>query len=226
MLVIEDDRDIREAIDRLLSVTGHVVRLCAAALDGLRELASWRPDVVVLDLNLPDLDGATVLRRIRATSAVPVVVATARGAESEMISLLRAGADDYVVKPYSAEQLEARIAAVLRRGVTPPEASTLVQGGLELDPEARTASLDGAPLQLSRLEFDLLAYLMQRAGKVVTRRQLLDEVWCSESRSLETVDVHVTWLRRKLGERAAEPRYLHTVRGVGIRLSAPGEPAN
>ena len=222
VLVIEDDRDIREAIDRLLSTGGHVVRLCATALDGLRELAGRPPDVVVLDLNLPDLDGATVLRRIRAVSAVPVVVATARGAESEMIRLLRAGADDYVVKPYSAEQLEARIAAVLRRGAG-PVASTLAVGGLELDPQARTASLDGTPMQLSRLEFDLLAYLMQRAGKVVTRRQVLDSVWGTEGRSLETVDVHVTWLRRKLGERAAAPRYLHTVRGVGIRLSAPQE---
>ena len=220
VLVIEDDRDIREAVDRLLSTTGHDVRLCATALEGLRELASRRPDVVVLDLNLPDLDGASVLRRIRAASAVPVVVATARGAESEMIRLLRAGADDYVVKPYSAEQLEARIAAVLRRGGGPTGA-TLRLGGLELDPQARTASLDGTPMPLSRLEFDLLAYLMRHAGKVVTRRQVLDDVWGPEGRSPETVDVHVTWLRRKLGERAAAPRYLHTVRGVGIRLSAP-----
>jgi DNA-binding response OmpR family regulator len=220
VLVIEDDQDIREAIDRLLSMAGHRVKLCPTALDGLRELTSGSPDVVVLDLNLPDLDGAAVLRRIRASSAVPVVVATARGAESEMIRLLRAGADDYVVKPYSAEQLEARILAVLRRHAG-PVAMTLTVGGLELDPQARTASLDGAEMQLSRLEFDLLAYLMQRAGKVVTRRQVLDGVWGTEGRSLETVDVHVTWLRRKLGERAAEPRYLHTVRGVGIRLSPP-----
>ncbi|MEV4479549.1 response regulator transcription factor [Micromonospora coxensis] len=220
VLVIEDDQDIRESVDRSLSATDHVVRLCASALDGLRQLAGGWPDVVVLDLNLPDLDGAAVLRRIRSASAVPVVVATARTAESEMIRLLRAGADDYVVKPYSAEQLEARIAAVLRRGGQ-PVATVLTHGGLRLDTEARTASLDGTRLQLSRLEFDLLAYLVQRAGKVVTRRQLLDDVWRSESRSLETVDVHVTWLRRKLGERASAPRYLHTVRGVGIRLSAP-----
>jgi DNA-binding response OmpR family regulator len=223
VLVIEDDRDVREAVGRLLAASGHDVRLCEAALDGLRELGSWRPEVVVLDLNLPDLDGATVLRHIRAASAVPVVVATARGAESEMIRLLRAGADDYVVKPYSAEQLEARIAAVLRRGAGPP-AATLTLGGLELDRRGRTVSLDGRELQLSRLEFDLLAYLMQRAGRVVTRRQVLDDVWGPEGRSPETVDVHVTWLRRKLGEKAAAPRYLHTVRGVGIRLSAPGEP--
>jgi DNA-binding response OmpR family regulator len=220
VLVIEDDADVRDAIGRLLTATGHVVRLCERALDGLRDVGQWEPDVVVLDLGLPDLDGATVLRRIRVGSQVPVVVATARETESEMIRLLRAGADDYVVKPYSAEQIEARIAAVLRRGGA-SASRILTVGGLRLDPDARVATLDGVPLQLSRLEFDLLAYLMQRPGKVVNRRQLLAEVWPTESRSVETVDVHVTWLRRKLGERAAEPRYLHTVRGVGIQLSAP-----
>jgi DNA-binding response OmpR family regulator len=225
VLVIEDDVDVRDAIGRLLTATGHEVRLCATALDGLREVAAHPPDIVVLDLGLPDLDGAAVLSRIRATSQVPIVVATAREAESEMIRLLRAGADDYVVKPYSAEQIEARIAAMLRRGRGGAPAGLTV-GGLTLDPMARTASLDGTPLQLSRLEFDLLAYLMERAGKVVTRRQLLTDVWPTESRSMETVDVHVTWLRRKLGERAAQPRYLHTVRGVGIRLSAPEQPLN
>ncbi|GIE30362.1 DNA-binding response regulator [Actinoplanes italicus] len=225
VLVIEDDVDVRDAIGRLLTATGHEVRLCATALDGLREVAARPPDIVVLDLGLPDLDGAAVLSRIRATSHVPIVVATAREAESEMIRLLRAGADDYVVKPYSAEQIEARIAAMLRRGRGGAPAGLTV-GGLTLDPMARTASLDGTPLQLSRLEFDLLAYLMERAGKVVTRRQLLTDVWPTESRSMETVDVHVTWLRRKLGERAAQPRYLHTVRGVGIRLSAPEQPLN
>jgi DNA-binding response OmpR family regulator len=225
VLVIEDDVDVRDAIGRLLTATGHDVRLCATALDGLREVAARPPDIVVLDLGLPDLDGAAVLSRIRATSQVPIVVATAREAESEMIRLLRAGADDYVVKPYSAEQIEARIAAMLRRGRGGAPAGLTV-GGLALDPLARTAALDGMPLQLSRLEFDLLAYLMERAGKVVTRRQLLTDVWPDESRSMETVDVHVTWLRRKLGERAAQPRYLHTVRGVGIRLSAPEQPLN
>jgi len=222
VLVIEDDTDVREAIGRLLTVAGHEVRLCATALDGLREVTARPPDVVVLDLGLPDLDGAAVLSRIRITSDVPILVATAREEESEMIRLLRAGADDYVVKPYSAEQLEARIAAVLRRAAG-SAATTLTLGGLELDPQARSAWLDGAALQLSRLEFDLLAYLMQRPGKVVARRQVLDDVWGAQARSLETVDVHVTWLRRKLGERAAAPRYLHTVRGVGIRLSAPGD---
>jgi DNA-binding response OmpR family regulator len=224
VLVIEDDPDVREAVGRLLAATGHVVRVCGTALDGLREVAVWSPDVVVLDLGLPDLDGAAVLRRIRASSQVPVLVATARVQESEMIRLLRAGADDYVVKPYSAEQVEARIAALLRRGGTPVQApAELTVGGLVVDPQGRTASLDGVPLSLSRREFDLLAYLARRAGTVVTRRQLLQDVWPADSRSAETVDVHVTWLRRKLGERAVDPRYLHTVRGVGVRLSAPEE---
>jgi DNA-binding response OmpR family regulator len=220
VLVIEDDADVREALGRLLTATGHLVRLCERALDGLRDAGGWGPDVIVLDLGLPDLDGTAVLRNIRLVSAVPIVVATAREGEAEMIRLLRAGADDYVVKPYSAEQIEARIAAVLRRGTAPPS-RVLTVGGLTLDPDARSATLDGVPLPLSRLEFDLLAYLMQRPGKVVDRRQLLADVWPAESRSVETVDVHVTWLRRKLGERAANPRYLHTVRGVGIQLSAP-----
>jgi len=224
VLVIEDDRDVREAVGRLLAANGHEVRLCGAALDGLHEVGTWQPDVVVLDLGLPDLDGTAVLRRIRATSQVPILVATARDQESEMIRLLRAGADDYVVKPYSAEQIEARIAALLRRGAGPVTAE-LVVGGLVVDRRARTATLDGVPLSLSRREFDLLAYLARQAGTVVTRRQLLQDVWPSESHSAETVDVHITWLRRKLGERAAAPRYLHTVRGVGVRLSPPGDPA-
>src|SRR5690242_21137296 len=110
VLVIEDDADVREALGRLLDATGHLVKLCERALDGLRDAAQWNPDVVVLDLGLPDLDGTTVLRNIRLVSQVPIVVATAREGEAEMIRLLRAGADDYVVKPYSAEQIEARIA--------------------------------------------------------------------------------------------------------------------
>jgi len=223
VLVIEDDQDVREAVGRLLVASGHDVRLCGTALDGLHEVAAWQPHVVVLDLGLPDLDGTAVLRRIRATSQLPVLVATAREQESEMIRLLRAGADDYVVKPYSAEQIEARIAALLRRGAGPVSAEIVV-GGLVVNPMARTASLDGAALNLSRREFDLLAHLARHTGTVVTRRQLLKEVWPSESHSAETVDVHLTWLRRKLGERAAAPRYLHTVRGVGIRLSPPEEP--
>jgi DNA-binding response OmpR family regulator len=150
-----------------------------------------------------------------------VIIATARDDEAEIIRLLHAGADDYLVKPYSAAHLAARIAAVLRRSGGGTQPSTLRVGGLEIDPRRRQAQLDGQKLDLSRREFDLLAYLAARPGEVVTRRELLAEVWQLPYGDDQTIDVHLSWLRRKLGERAARPRYLHTVRGVGVRLVDP-----
>jgi two-component system KDP operon response regulator KdpE len=179
--------------------------------------------VVVLDLGLPDLDGADLLRMLRGVSSIPVIVATARDEEAEVVRLLDAGADDYVVKPYSAAQLDARIRAVLRRGAGGSDgASELAVGALRLDPQRRVATLSGAILDLSRLEFDLLAHLMRRSPEVVPRRELLAEVWRQPHGGADkTIDVHLSWLRRKLGETAGDPRYLHTVRGVGIKLEAP-----
>ena len=159
----------------------------------------------------------------RAVSAVPVIVASARDDDPSLVSCLDAGADDYVVKPYTTTQLEARIRAVLRRtaGGRAPRQS-LVVGGLEVDVAARRTTLDGVLLELSPREFDLLRHLAERAGEVVTKKELLVEVWQQAwGGSDKTVDVHLSWLRRKLGETAAEPRYLHTVRGVGVRLAAP-----
>jgi DNA-binding response OmpR family regulator len=179
---------------------------------------------VVLDLGLPDLDGTDVLRMLRGVSTVPVIVATARDDDAEIVRLLDAGADDYVVKPYSASHLDARIRAVLRRGAVPKEGAggDLSVGGLRIDPDRRTASLDGVALDLSRLEFDLLAHLARRSPEVVARRELLAEVWRQPHGGADkTIDVHLSWLRRKLGESAGEPRYLHTVRGVGIKLEPP-----
>ena len=161
---------------------------------------------------------------MRAISSVPVVVVTARDDEGEIIRVLDAGADDYVVKPFGAGQIEARIRAVLRRAAQgdPNPAGPLTVGGLRLDPDGHEATLDDAPLDLSRREFDLLHYLALRAGQVVTRRDLLTHVWrLPYGGADKTVDVHVSWLRRKLGETAQHPRYLHTVRGVGIKLSPP-----
>ena len=161
---------------------------------------------------------------MRAVSSVPVVVVTARDDEAEIIRVLDAGADDYVVKPFGPGQIEARIRAVLRRTATgePGSAGLLMVGGLRLDPDGHEAILDDAPLDLSRREFDLLHYLALRAGQVVTRRDLLTHVWrLPYGGADKTVDVHVSWLRRKLGETAQHPRYLHTVRGVGIKLSPP-----
>jgi two-component system, OmpR family, KDP operon response regulator KdpE len=224
VLVIEDDLRIRESVARGLVGSGHVVRTEASGAAALAAAVEWRPDVVVLDLGLPDIDGTDVLRMLRGVSAVPVIVATARDDETEIVRVLDGGADDYVVKPYSAAHLEARIRAVLRRAETGGEADAdeLVVGALVVAPGRREATIDGRKLDLTRLEFDLLAHLARRSPEVVTRRELLAEVWQQPYGGADkTVDVHLSWLRRKLGETGSEPRYLHTVRGVGVRLTAP-----
>lgn len=225
VLLIEDDQRIRETLARSLTDGGHAVRTEGRGADALSVVVDWRPDVVVLDLGLPDLDGTDVLHMVRSVSTVPVIVATARDDDAEMVRVLDAGADDYIVKPYSAAQLDARIRAVLRRGTAPDgdTPSALVIDELAIDPDRRTATLAGQPLELSRLEFDLLAHLARRSPEVVTRRELLAEVWRQpHGGGDKTIDVHLSWLRRKLGESATEPRYLHTVRGVGIKLERPG----
>jgi two-component system KDP operon response regulator KdpE len=224
LLVVEDDERIRMALIRALRDRGHAVSSVGTALAGLQQAVAERPDLVVLDLGLPDLDGGELLRMLRAVSAVPVIVATARDDDGSVVAALDAGADDYVVKPFSAGQLEARIRAVLRRAADPdggPRSVTV--GDLTVDPRSRRVVHAGEPVELSPKEFDLLAYLAARAGTVVPKRELLAEVWqLPYGGSDKTVDVHLSWLRRKLGESAAEPRLLQTVRGVGVRLAEPG----
>ncbi|MGY1769845.1 response regulator transcription factor [Blastococcus sp. SYSU D00813] len=227
VLVVEDDERIRTALVRALRERGHVVTTAGLALEGLRLAVEQRPDIVVLDLGLPDLDGAELLRMLRAVSTVPVVVATARDDDDAVVQALDAGADDYVRKPFRADHLEARIRAVLRRtgagADTPP--APLVVGALAVEPHSRRVTYGGAPVELSPKEFDLLAYLAARPGTVVSKRELLAEVWrLPYGGSDKTVDVHLSWLRRKLGETGAEPRLLQTVRGVGVRLAEPGQP--
>ena len=228
LLLVEDDAAIRGALIRVLTEHGHAVTSTASAMTALRHVLDTPPDLVLLDLGLPDLGGYEALRMMRAVSAVPVVVVTAHDDEQEIIRVLDAGADDYVVKPFGVGQIEARIRAVLRRasqrdGRDGKASGPLEAGGLRLDPDAHEATLDGMPLDLSRREFDLLHYLTLHAGQVVTRRDLLTHVWQMPYGGADkTVDVHVSWLRRKLGETAQRPRYLHTVRGVGIKLSPPG----
>lgn len=223
LLLVEDDATIRSSLTRALSERGHAVASAPTAMSGLQHATAERPDLVVLDLGLPDVDGAEMLRMLRAVSSVPVIVATARDADAEVVALLDQGADDYVVKPFSAAQLDARIRAVLRRsadegGVAAPT----VVGGLTVDAGAREVTLDGRRLELTPREFDLLHYLAGRAGQVVSKRELLTEVWrLPYGGADKTVDVHLAWLRRKLGETAATARYLHTVRGVGVKLTAP-----
>ncbi len=225
VLIVEDDPTIRTAVIRALTDRGYAAATAHTAMNGIELVVSERPDVVVLDLGLPDLDGHEALRMIRAVSSVPIIVATARSAESDIVRSLDAGADDYVVKPFGAAQLDARIRAVLRRAAEPEEDAVLEVGGLRVDRRSRQASLDGAALDLTPREFDLLHYLAVRAGRVVTKQELLVEVWQQPYGGADkSVDVHLSWLRRKLGETAQEPRYLHTVRRVGVRLAAPAEP--
>jgi DNA-binding response OmpR family regulator len=224
VLVVEDDALIRSAVLRALGDRGHAVSSAPDAMTGLQAVVDSQPDLVVLDLGLPDLEGTDLLRMIRAVSEVPVIVATARDDDRMVVKALDAGADDYVVKPYSAEQLDARIRAVLRRATGTEPEPTLTVGGLTVDPRSREASLDGRSLELSPREFDLLAYLAAQPGRVVTKRELLTEVWrLPYGGADKTVDVHLSWLRRKLGETAQTPRYLVTVRGVGVKLVAPDD---
>ncbi len=222
LLLVEDDPRIRVALVRALTDRGHVVSTEVGGLRGLQHVLDHPPDLVVLDLGLPDVDGLQVLRMLRPISNVPVIVATARDDDAVTVAALDAGADDYVVKPFSADTLDARIRAVLRRAAEDAPPTQLTVGDLVVDPRARTAELAGRPLDLRPREFDLLAYLAARPGEVVSKRTLLAEVWRQPYGGADkTVDVHLSWLRRKLGETGPEPRLLHTVRGVGVKLVQP-----
>ena len=227
VLLVEDDAAIRTALTRALREHGHVVTSVGSGLPALTTAVEQKPDVVLLDLGLPDIDGADVLSMLRAVSEVPVIIATARDDEAEIVRLLDLGADDYVIKPFTAAQLTARIRAVMRRGGKTDEDPVITvggPGGLTIDTRSYEVTVDGRPVELARKEFELLLALARRAGEVVTKRDLLSEVWqLAWGGSDRTVDVHLSWLRRKLGESAAEPRYLHSVRGVGVRLAAPAE---
>src|SRR4051794_7675972 len=225
VLLVEDDAAIRTALTRSLRDHGHVVTAVGSGMPALSAAVEQKPDVVLLDLGLPDVDGADVLSMLRAVSDVPVIVATARDDEASMVRILDLGADDYVVKPFTAAQLTARIRAVLRRTGKTDEDPVITVGGLCIDTRSYEVTVDGEPVELARKEFELLLALARRAGEVVSKRDLLSEVWQQAwGGSDRTVDVHLSWLRRKLGESAAEPRFLHSVRGIGVKLAAPGVP--
>src|SRR5215212_7127796 len=230
VLFIEDESSISGPFSKALAREGFEPVVAATAARALELADTIEPDIVLLDLTLPDGDGRDVCRAIRRRSNVPILMLTARGTETDRIVGLEIGADDYVVKPFSGAEVIARIRAVLRRskrsdvGETPSEPATI--GGLTLDYGARRATLDGAELELSRKEFDLLAELVRNAGRVVAREDLMDRVWDENwFGSTKTLDTHVGWLRRKLGDDTASPRYLHTVRGVGFRFSSSEETA-
>lgn len=223
ILLIEDDQRIRQALATRLAERGHDVESTATAMDGVQRAVSGDADIVVLDLGLPDVDGADALQMIRAVSDVPVIVATARDDQDEIVRIFDAGADDYVIKPYSTDHLEARIRALLRRSTTVADDHEVTIGDLVIDVDAHEATLAGKSLDLSGKEFDLLAYLAERPGKMIGKRELLAAVWRQPYGGADkTVDVHLSWLRKKLGETAAEPRYIHTKRGIGVKLVDPG----
>lgn len=222
LLLVEDDTGIRAALLRSLAARGHAVTWTATGRSGLQRALEDRLDLVVLDLGLPDIDGSRLLRMLRAVSDVPVIVVTARDDEESVVDLLGHGADDYVVKPFTAANLNARIAAVLRRAGSATPDERLVVGDLVVDLRARTVKLGGHLLDLRPREFELLAFLAARPGVVVSRRQIMAEVWhLPYGGADKTVDVHLSWLRRKLGESATEPRLIRTVRNVGIKLVEP-----
>lgn len=226
VVIIEDELRIRELVARVLADRGHDVEASSTAMDGLQTVVRTAPDLVILDMGLPDLDGAELLKMIRAVSEVPIIVATARSEDRDVVRTLDAGADDYLVKPFSIEQLEARVRAVLRRVGADGRPGPILVGDLSVDAAAREARLGGERLDLSPKEFDLLRFLAERAGDVVSKRELLAEVWRQPyGGSEKTVDVHISWLRKKLGESAADSRYLHTVFGVGIKLVDPADSA-
>ncbi len=223
IIIVEDEQRIRELVARVLADQGYDVATAATAMDGLQAVVKSTPDLVILDMGLPDLDGAELLKMIRAVSDVPIIVATARSEDRDVIRTLDAGADDYLVKPFSVEQLEARVRAVLRRLGGDGRPGPMVVGALSIDAASREARLEGARLDLSPKEFDVLHFMAERPGEVVSKRELLAEVWRQPyGGSEKTVDVHLSWLRKKLGESAAESRYIQTVFGVGVKLVDPG----
>lgn len=222
IVLIEDDLEIRRLVADALSSAGHDVDSAGTALEGLELAIQENPALVVMDLGLPDIDGTELLKMIRAISEVPVIVITARDTDDAVIKTLDAGADDYLVKPFSVAQLEARVRAVMRRKSANAVSGPLSVGGVMIDVAAREATLDGVALHLSPKEFDLLRVLVERVGQVVSKRELMAEVWREPfSGSDRTIDVHLSWLRTKLGETAQDPKYIQTVHGVGVKVVDP-----
>ena len=228
ILFVEDEPAIADPFGRALSREGYEVVVARSVAEARGRFARQPPDLVLLDLTLPDGDGRDLCHELRAVSRVPIIMLTARGTELDRVTGLEIGADDYVVKPFSGAEVVARIRAVLRRAESSPTTEgPIVLGDLVVDPGARRARVNGRELTLSRKEFDLLAELARHAGAVVTREELMARVWDENwFGSTKTLDVHMGWLRRKLGDDASTPRYLHTIRGVGFRLGAPEDDAH
>lgn len=224
VLVVDDDPNIRDLLRMYLVREGHRVTLAADGEEALTAAAGAHPDLVLLDVMLPGIDGVEVLRRLRDGSPVPVILLTARSGDADKVVGLDSGADDYVVKPFSPRELMARVRAQLRRHrPTAEDEPILAADGLELDPNAVEVTLDGAPLPLTPFEFRILHALMRRPGRVFSRDDLIDAIHGEDDPGIfdRTIDVHLGRLRRKLGDDAAQPRFIATVRTVGYKLIPP-----
>jgi len=223
VVVIEDDPQIRRFLRTLLPAEGFDVHEAETGERGLVEAATHKPDLVILDLGLPDLDGVEVVRRLREWSTVPVIILSARTREQDKVAALDAGADDYLTKPFGAGELLARLRVALRHAASrgQPGEPTFRVGDLEVDLAARRVHLEGAEAHLTPIEYRLLAVLVRHAGLVVTHRQLLRDVWGpAYVEHTHTLRVHMAGLRRKIEREPARPRYLLTELGVGYRLAA------
>jgi DNA-binding response OmpR family regulator len=214
VLLVEDEQSIGTLVRSYLDRHGHRVVWVRTAGEALAELERQHTHIVVLDIGLPDLDGFEVCRRIRARSSVPIIMLTARDDEVDRVMGLELGADDYVAKPFSPRELAARVKAVLRRVEPPADLHVLVLGDVVLRPAAREVAVAGVEVELRGKEFDLLEYLIENRGAVISRERLLDRIWGADyPGGTRTIDVHVANLRRKLGR----PELIRTVRGAGYK---------
>jgi DNA-binding response OmpR family regulator len=222
VLVVDDEPIVREVVERYLRQEGYRVESAVDGPDALRRFAAARPDLVLLDLMLPGIDGLEVCRQLRAQSNVPIIMLTAKGDETDTIIGLGVGADDYVAKPFSPRELVARAKAVLRRAGTPPpvaEGDALRFGRLTIRPDRRGVEIDGGAVELTAREFDLLLFLASHAGQVFSRDQLLDQVWdWAYASDGGTVTVHVRRLRQKIEAEPERPRHVKTVWGAGYKF--------
>jgi DNA-binding response OmpR family regulator len=227
ILLVEDEVAISEPLAESLDREGFVTAVVGTVTRARAFLERETPDLILLDVMLPDGDGRDLAREIRQNSDVPVIMLTARGEEIDRVLGLELGADDYVVKPFSFRELVARIHAILRRGRTPARTAPIVVGELRLDPAARTVVKGEVAIELAAREFDLLQMLMSHAGEVLRRERIMDEVWDPHwFGPTKTLDVHISWVRKKIEDDPANPRYITTVRGVGFRFASPDDPSD
>jgi two-component system, OmpR family, response regulator RegX3 len=229
VLLVEDESSISEPLAQHLEREGFEPVVAASVAEAREAFERADPEVVLLDVMLPDGDGRDLCREIRAGSDAVIVMLTARGEEVDKIVGLELGADDYMVKPFSAAELVARIRAILRRGrAAGSRRVPIAVGEISLDPASRLVSKRDLPVELAAKEFDLLRLLMSRAGEVVGREEIMDEVWDPHwFGPTKTLDVHISWLRKKIEDDPASPRYITTVRGVGFRfVSSDDEPGD